>query len=122
MKIMLADDDPKLHTIIKLWLTRNGHEMTAAANGKDALEILKNYQFDVLISDVNMPLMNGIELVKETLKLDNHPPTIIMLTSRCDLTELKNAVDSGHVTLFNKPFSPAKLIELIDKSQTQTVE
>ncbi len=114
MNVLFVDDDPILHGIVKLWLTKNGHDMRGADNGKEALACLEAHACDVLITDVNMPLMNGIELVKETLKRSSPPGLIIVLTSRCDLPQLAEEVASSHVQLFNKPFNPGKLIDLIN--------
>jgi len=115
MKLLFADDDAKLHLIVRLWLEKNAMKMDSVFNGQEALRQLESQTYDGLITDVNMPLLNGIELVQKTLALPNCPALIILLTSRCDLGELKEEIDSSRVHLFNKPFSPAKLLELIQK-------
>ena len=115
MKLLFAEDDSKLHIIVKLWLEKNGIEMDSAFNGQDALRQLHAQNYDGLITDVNMPLVNGIELIQKTIQLPNCPPLIILLTSRCDLGQLKEQVDFSRVQIFNKPFSPAKLLDLIHK-------
>jgi two-component system chemotaxis response regulator CheY len=120
MKILFVDDDPILHGIVNLWLTKNGHVMESANNGGEALERLQTGDYDVLITDVNMPLMNGIELVKETVKLPSQPPLIIVLTFRCDLPQLTDNINSTNVLIFNKPFNPSKLIELINDNSPET--
>ena len=114
MKILLADDDSKIHVIVRLWLEKKGHRIESVYNGKDALTTLKNADFDILITDVNMPLLNGVDLVKETLQLEDGPKLIILLTSRCDNEQLKNHFASPRVHLHNKPFSPAALTDLIE--------
>jgi len=115
MNILFADDDPKLHIIVRMWLGKNGYEVQTARNGKEAWEKLQSEHFDGLITDVNMPLMNGIELVKATLQMSEPPELIIVLTSRCDIPHLQQEVVSSRVHLFNKPFSPKALAELIKK-------
>ena len=114
MRILLADDDTKIHVIMKIWLKKKGHCADSVHNGRDALTALKTTPFDILITGVNMPLLNGIELVKETLRLESGPELIILLTSRCDNEQLKNHFDSPKVHLHNKPFSPTALAELIE--------
>ena len=114
MKILLADDDPFIHHIVPLWLNRNGHEVSNVHNGLEALAKLKESGFDVLITDVNMPIMKGIDLVKEVLQLPQRPDLIVVLTSRCDTGQLKKELNP-QVHLFNKPFSPAVLTELIER-------
>jgi len=122
MKILLADDDARIHLIVGMWLKRNGHDLVSAHNGREALAVLEQDYIDVLVSDVNMPLMTGVELVKSALQSDRCPGLIIMMTSRCDLADLEEEVSSGKVHLFNKPFSPAELIELIEKLITEKAE
>ena len=114
MNILFVDDDPILHGIVKLWLTKNDHVMESVSNGKEALSHLNANACDVMITDVNMPVMNGIELVKETVKLPSPPALIIVLTSRCDLPLLADEIASSNIQLFSKPFNPGKLIELIN--------
>ena len=114
MRILLADGDTKIHVIVRVWLEKKGHCVDSVNNGKDALTALRNTTFDILITDVNMSLLNGIDLVKETLCLESSPKLIILLTSRCDNEQLKNHFASTKVHLHNKPFSPAALTELIE--------
>jgi len=114
MKILLADDDPHIHLIVTLWLNRNGHEVISARNGSEALKKLKSEIFDGLITDVNMPLMKGVDLVKEVLSGPCSLRMIVVLTSRCDTTQLRQELEHPRVYVFNKPFSPARLTELID--------
>ncbi|MBN1844375.1 MAG: response regulator [Sedimentisphaerales bacterium] len=114
MRILLADDDSKIQLIIQLWLKEKGHQVETVRNGRDALDRLQQQPYDVLITDVNMPLLNGIELVRRTLDRPDGPSVIIVLTSRCDKESLRQQLDSPRVHLFNKPFSPAALIHLID--------
>ncbi|MBN1765013.1 MAG: response regulator [Sedimentisphaerales bacterium] len=115
MKILLADDDRRLHLVVKMWLERNGHEVTSVFNGSEALEKLEAEPFDGLITDVNMPLMKGMDLVKEVLQLPEKPELIIVLTSRCDMKEIEQDINSDLVHHFNKPFSPSALAELIEQ-------
>jgi len=114
MRILLADDDTKIHIIVRMWLKKKGHRVESVNNGKDALTALRKTPFDILITDVNMPLLNGVDLVKEALIVEPSPKLIIMLTSRCDNEQLKNYFASPKVHLHNKPFSPAALTELIE--------
>ena len=115
MKILLADDDSKIHIVVQLWLNRNGHDVDNAQNGREALAQLQQQHYDVLIADVNMPLMNGVELVRAALELPDTPALIMVLTSRCDTAELKREIGSDRVHLFNKPFSPQALIDMIEE-------
>jgi DNA-binding response OmpR family regulator len=115
MRILLADDDTNIHFIMKMWMNRNGHEVVSVYNGEEALAKLKEQEFEGLITDVNMPLKKGIDLVKEVLQLSRRPKLIVVLTSRCDTSQLRQQLDCCDVHLFTKPFSPSVLAELIEK-------
>ena len=62
-----------------------------------------------------MPLMNGVELVNAALKLNQPPNLIVVMTSRCDMPKIKKQLSSSRVHLFNKPFSPLALANLIEE-------
>src|SRR5437667_8870752 len=87
--IVVAEDDRHISRIITLWLQRNGHEVLAAPDGKKALELIRKVRPDLLIADVNMPEMDGLDLLEavHAESLLNHPA--IMLTSRCDQVEIE---------------------------------
>lgn len=122
MRILFADDDAKLHIVVSLWLKRQGHEVVNVQNGQAALASLQEKAFDGLITDVNMPLMNGLDLTEAALRLPSAPAFVILLTSRCDVAELRSRLDDARVTIYNKPFSPSALTELIDRVGTQRSE
>ena len=115
MRILLADDDSNIRYIVQMWLKKKGHFVENAQSGKEALDKLKTTAFDALITDVNMPLINGVDLVKKTLKLPQQPRLIVLLTSRCDISQLKEQLASPKIHIFNKPFSPAALTDLIEE-------
>lgn len=121
MNILLADDDSKIHLIIRMWLQNQGHKVTCTANGRSALKLLEQSHYDCLITDVNMPLMNGVELIEKALKLPNSPNTIVVMTSRCDAGQIKSKIDNPKVHVFNKPFSPKILTELISNIEEQWI-
>jgi len=114
MKILLTDDDSNLRFVLQMWLEQKGHQLDTANNGKEALGCLEEHKYDILISDVNMPLMNGIDLVEATFKLSRQPDLIILLTSRCDKTQIQKQFDLPNVHVYSKPFSPNHLTDLIE--------
>ncbi len=115
MRILLADDDSKIHLIVKMWFQKNGHEVTSAYNGQEAFEMISKDNYDVLISDVNMPLMKGYDLVKKVKQLSETPRLVVLLTSRCDLKALAEDINWGRVHFLNKPFSPSVLADLVEE-------
>jgi CheY-like chemotaxis protein len=69
MKILLADDDQSLRRVLQFKLKKHGHEVTAVDDGAKALERLSAGQWDLLISDVKMPNVDGIELLEQSMRL-----------------------------------------------------
>ncbi len=114
MNILLADDDPKIHLILKMWLNRNGHNVDCVQDGQAALHKLNHQTYDGLITDMNMPLMKGVDLINALSNCAVKPQWVILLTSRCDLNDIKNRISGIEVSIFNKPFSPAALTEVIN--------
>ncbi|RJP38306.1 MAG: response regulator, partial [Phycisphaerales bacterium] len=103
-RILLADDDAHTVRIMSLWLTRNGHQTLEARTGAQAMRVLSECGADMLISDINMPEINGLELVEKVrgeLKLDI---PIIVLSSRCDQTSLAERLKAQGAELYPKPF------------------
>lgn len=114
-KILVADDDAHVIRIMSLWLQRNGHHVFEARNGQKAVEFLAEQQVDVIISDINMPVKNGLELlesVRNELKID---VPFLLISSRCDQKELRDRVEPLRARLYPKPFVPSKLVAEIDQ-------
>lgn len=114
-RILVAEDDPHILRVISLWLSRQGHEVIEARNGVAALESYDQSPPDIVITDINMPVMGGIELLNQITTRTRLPRGIVVLTNRWDHREIgQTLVDIGVHTV-PKPFSPSKLSELIDK-------
>lgn len=112
-RVLVAEDDAGIRRVICLWLQRQGHEVQEAVNGRQALEAFLSRPPEVLVTDVNMPEMDGIELV-EALHHDLRPPKgIIVLTSRWDHGAVGERLAPLGVQVLPKPFSPSKLADLV---------
>ena len=122
MNVLFADDDLKMHLILTLWLKKHAHQVDCVSNGKKALQLLEKQTYDILITDINMPLVNGVELIHQAMKLLTTPPLIIVLTSRCDIPELRKEIADASIHLFSKPFSPSALMELIDELELKKTQ
>jgi len=115
MRILLADDDPRICTVLRLWLEKRRHQVQQAPDGQQAWDMLRTQPFDVLITDVNMPRLDGAELVRKLQGQAQPLRLIIILSSRCDLAHLRRQFPDPRVHCRAKPFSPADLAELIDR-------
>lgn len=114
--VLVVDDDAYIRRIIQLKLSKNGYHVLAAKNGQEGLDLITAEKPDVVISDINMPKIDGKTLCRITdkMKVDRKFLTIV-LTARISQDE-RRWVDKLTDTLFmEKPFSPAKLIETINR-------
>lgn len=114
LRILIVEDEAHILRIMSLWLARNGYEILEAENGAVALEILDREHVDIIISDMNMPRMDGLELVRlvrEQRKLD---APFLLMTARCDQDALREKLRPYRVQLYPKPFVPSRLVAEID--------
>lgn len=114
-KILIAEDEAHILRLMSMWLKKNGHEVIETNNGAEALEAIKAGVPDLILSDMNMPLVTGEELartVRQDMKLST---PILMLSSRCDQTDLAERMKAYDVTLYPKPFIPSQLVARIDE-------
>lgn len=113
--ILIAEDDPKILQVCKMWLTRAGHCVLEAVNGQQALELLQTRDVDVLISDVDMPVLSGTDLVTWWRVEKKSSKPVMMFTASCSPEEIHSRMQHYDVRLFPKPFSPPRLVAAIDR-------
>ena len=109
-KILIVDDEPHVSLLLKQFLERTGYSINTALNGEQALERIAEQMPDVLITDVQMPKMNGMELC-ETL-VTRFPEScllIMLMTSRTDRDIRVWAEQHGQIVLMEKPLSMRRL-------------
>lgn len=114
-RILVVEDDPHILRVISMWLSRQGHETGEARNGCAALEQLRTRSVDVLITDVNMPQMDGLALIENVVALPSPPAGIVVLTNRWDHSDIRARLAKWGVHVLPKPFSPSKLARLVDE-------
>ena len=116
VKILAVDDSKSMRQMVSQTLTEAGFETKLAVDGVDALEVAKDYVADVVITDVNMPNMDGITLVKRLRELpDYRYKPILVLTTESSMEkkmEGKNAGASGWIV---KPFDPDRLVATVKR-------
>lgn len=116
MKILVVDDDKTTRKLLSLFLKGKGYEVVTAENGLDALEKLGTENINLIVTDMNMPYMDGIELTKN-LRSD---PTwsampIIMVTTEADNDEMRKAVEAGTDDYLVKPANADQINDSIKK-------
>jgi len=113
MRILAVEDEPEYLEMLQEVMTGLGHSITIAVNGQDALDLLSRQKIDVIVSDVKMPEMNGLEfhrLLREKPGYRNTP--FIFLTGVDDVTQVKAACIKDCDLLLQKPFPIDKLLQL----------
>jgi CheY-like chemotaxis protein len=113
--VLVVDDEPDLREIFSAWLRRHGCRVLTAANGREALEVLLSDKVDVLISDVRMPVMGGVELVREIFQRQLKIPSIIFVSGYADV-EPREMYGLGVEALMEKPLMRQDLLKALDRS------
>jgi DNA-binding response OmpR family regulator len=106
-KILLVDDEPKVCDLIKAYLVKDGYEVITAADGKSALEQAQRHKPDLIVLDLNLPEIDGLEVCRN-IRRDSDVP-IIMLTARDDEVDKVVGLEIGADDYVTKPFSPREL-------------
>jgi CheY-like chemotaxis protein len=107
--ILLVDDEPFLREIMCAWLERAGRRVFCAEDGRKALKVLAANKIDLIISDVRMPVIDGIELLKRINESPHHRPGMIFVTGFSDLT-LREAYDMGVEAILEKPIKREEML------------
>jgi diguanylate cyclase (GGDEF)-like protein len=114
LKILIVDDKEMMSSFVVSLLSQHGHQCETAKNGIEALEKIKKNSFDAAVIDVVMPLMDGITLTKELLRLYPNLPVMIM-TGHADDHSAESAIAAGAREFIKKPFSIDEFILRFDK-------
>ncbi len=114
--ILIVDDSSALRQVVNIALTRAGYSVVEACDGRDALSKLDGNKFHLIVSDVNMPNMNGIEFLKELKKNAQYKFTpVIMLTTENQQEMMQKGKEAGAKAWVVKPFKPEKMLAAIEK-------
>ena len=119
-KIMVVDDSSALRDAVVTELRTAGYEVSEAADGREALEMLNAERFDLVICDVLMPVMDGIAFVKETRKRpDCRFLPIVMLTTEAGERRRQEGQMAGATAWVVKPFRPEQILHVVSKLVTR---
>lgn len=124
MKVLLVEDEPGLVSVIVRGLTEAAMEVSVAADGNTGLEMAKAHQFDIIILDIMLPGMNGIQVCKEIRK-ENETVAILMLTALSSTENVVTGLNAGADDYLAKPFKfpelEARIRTLVRRSRSATI-
>ena len=116
VRILAVDDSASMRQMVTFTLKGAGYEVVEAADGKQALEKAKTGKFNLVLSDVNMPVMDGISLIRELRALPDYKFTpILMLTTESTGDKKQEGKAAGATGWIVKPFNPDQLLATIKK-------
>jgi CheY-like chemotaxis protein len=119
--ILIVDDEPVLLDIMAEWFKNFAGQVFCAANGNEALEMLGAQKIDLIITDVRMPAMDGVTLLKRLQAAGSYTPSLIFVTGFADI-EARDAYELGAEALLEKPIERDDLIEVVRRSLTDPRE
>jgi two-component system, chemotaxis family, chemotaxis protein CheY len=114
--ILTVDDSASMRMTTRLALSGAGYAVTEAVDGLDGLEKAKTRRFDAIITDINMPRMDGLRMIEELRRLPTQLGVpIVFLTTESDADMKARAKAAGATAWLTKPFDAAQLLKLVSK-------
>lgn len=114
--ILIVDDSESIREVVSFTLENEGYSVLVGIDGKDALKFLDGSHIDLIITDLHMPEMNGIEFIKHVRAMEQYKRIpILFLTTESQAAKKMEAKDAGATGWIIKPFVPAKLIGALKK-------
>ena len=114
-RVLVVDDDPDIRALLVFKLATRGHEVLVAANGLAGLEVCRVASPDLVLVDMNMPVMGGLEMIR-TLRTTSSgiELPVVMLSAMGELEGRDAAIAAGAVDCISKPFSLADLVARVE--------
>ena len=115
LRILVVDDEDDLRNLLSDVLRNAGYDTKPASNGEEAIELLKKHQFDLALLDIQMPLANGIQVLKY---IRQHSPATkaIMLTGYADLKHAMEAKEFGAMDFIGKPYKLEEIMSTVERA------
>ena len=113
-RILAVDDSPVMRQMVKATLAEAGHEVAQAANGEEALRMAAGQVFDMVITDLNMPVMDGLALIRKLRELPAYSSMPMIALTTESTADIKRAGrEAGLTAWVVKPFNPQRLIAAV---------
>lgn len=113
-RVLVVDDDPQVLALLRVNFSLEGYDVVEAANGEEALKVVASKRPDVVVSDVMMPGMDGLELVR---RLRANPKTadlpVVVVSAKAQRNDVENGEVAGADAYVTKPFDPQDLLDAV---------
>jgi len=109
MRLLVVEDEPEMAELLRKGLEEENHRVVLATDGREALELARSYDFDAIVLDVMLPVMDGFAVTRWLRKSDRQTP-ILMLTARDAVHDIAKGLDDGADGYLTKPFSFVELL------------
>jgi len=117
-KILIVEDEPKFARFMEMELTHEGYEVTKAFDGRTGLELAESNEFDLILLDIMLPGLNGMEVLRRLRRTSSVP--VIMVTARDSVIDKVSGLDSGADDYITKPFAIEELLARIRTALRKT--
>lgn len=117
-KLLVVDDHESIRTILDAILSHAGYDCMTASTGETALQMARRHNFDLVILDVNMPQMSGLEVLS---RIRRWAPSVLMLTANSSVDTVRAAVKLGCDGYVAKPIEPAVLLARVERILARSV-
>lgn len=114
-KVLAIDDSPTLRKLLHFYLTRQGYEVSQANNGQVGLEHIESEQFDLIILDMEMPVMKGEEVLEKLKEKAGFDVPVLILSSDKEEERKARAISLGASFYLTKPFKPDEVMSSINE-------
>ncbi len=115
-KVLVIDDEAHIRRVLEVKMKNRGYEVLIAKNGQEGMDIIEEHHPDIVITDINMPIINGKTLCEKTNGLKKERPFLtIIITARINPEERDWISMLQDTQFFEKPFSPAKIVDTIEQ-------
>ena len=119
-RILIVDDEENIRLVLRTLLRRHGYEVETAASGEEALPLVESFGPDVVLADVRMPKMGGLDLLA-TLRAKGHDATVIVMSAYGNLDQAIEAMKAGAYDYIQKPFKNDEVVLALKKAEEREV-
>jgi chemosensory pili system protein ChpA (sensor histidine kinase/response regulator) len=114
LRLLLVDDSVSVRKVVGKMLSRAGYEVATANDGQDALELLRQTSFDVILTDLEMPRLNGYELIEDIRRRHSRERLpVVVMTTRAGEKHMNLALELGANSYLTKPVDETKLLNFL---------